>query len=155
MNRSQRISFLLVALSSFLVAFPVMAASPLDVHIEVSTLIDTSVPDPFVASGPAIDSGLLCSIGLVSDASVDVVGPPDGEFSVLRILKRFSCDDGSGTFDIKLVVRLDLETHETTANWVVVGGTGDYAGIHGNGKLAGTPIDPGISILDVYDGKVH
>src|SRR3990172_11180563 len=102
MNRSQRISFLLVALSSFLVAFPVMAASPLDVHIEVSTFIDTSVPDPFVASGPAIDSGLLCSIGLVSDASVDVVGPPDGEFSVLRILKRFSCDDGSGTFDIKL-----------------------------------------------------
>ena len=56
---------------------------------------------------------------------------------------------------MKLVVNLDLATHETTAQWKIVGGTGDYVGLHGNGNLIGAPIVPGSSIFDVYDGTIH
>lgn len=68
---------------------------------------------------------------------------------------RFTCDDGSGTFDVSMVVKLDLITHEITANWNIAGGSGHYAGFHGNGKLIGIPIVPGISILDIYEWKLH
>lgn len=146
---------LVVILSIGLPVSTVTAAPPLDVHIEVVATIDITISDPFVASGPAVDAGLLCPTGQQSELSVQTSGPPAGNFRILRIVKQFVCDDGSGTFDISMVVRLDLLTHETTANWRVTGGTGYYAGLHGNGKLVGRPIDPGISILDLYDGRLH
>jgi hypothetical protein len=86
---------------------------------------------------------------------VKIAGPPNGSFRILHLTKRFSCADSSGTFDIKLVVRLNLTTHETTANWKVSDGTGAYASLHGNGKLIGIPVVPGTSILDIYDGRMH
>ena len=52
-----------------------------------------------------------------------------------------------------MTVKLFPDSH-TTANWKVVAGTGDYVRLKGNGKLYGTPIVPGISIHDVYDGKM-
>ena len=50
---------------------------------------------------------------------------------------------------------LDQTDGTTTANWRVIGGTGDYAMLHGNGKLVGTPIVLGASILDLYTGQLH
>ena len=129
------------------------AAPPMDVHIEADEFIGTS-GEVFVATGSAVDAGLVCATGTVDDVSVDVSGSPSGSFRILKVLKRFNCDDG-GTFDVKLNVRLDLTTNETTARWKIVGGTGDYAGLGGNGSLVGTPIVPGTSIHDVYDGSVH
>ena len=70
-------------------------------------------------------------------------------------MKQFVCDDGSGSFDVSMVVRLDLTTSYTTAQWRIVGGTGDYAYLRGNGSLIGTPIVPGSSIDDVYDGMLY
>ncbi|MFC2108878.1 hypothetical protein ACFLS5_05390 [Candidatus Bipolaricaulota bacterium] len=156
MNR--KFSVLVVAFSIALAVVPVMAAPPLNVHIEVPTIIE-ALPDPtsdnFTATGPAVDAGLMCSTGEVFNLSIIVSGPPGGTFSILRVLKHFVCDDGSGTFDVKMVVRLDLTTNETIAHWRVVGGTGAYVGLHGNGKLIGIPIAPGSSILDIYDGRMH
>jgi hypothetical protein len=86
---------------------------------------------------------------------VQIVNPSGPTIRILDVLKRFTCGDGSGAVHVRLLVRLDLTTHETTATWHVQGGTGDYAGLSGNGKLVGTPIDPGVSILDVYDGKLQ
>jgi hypothetical protein len=54
-----------------------------------------------------------------------------------------------------MVVHLDNNTSYTTARWRISGGTGDYTGLRGRGSLAGTPILPGTSIYDVYDGQVN
>ena len=158
MNRNFKSSFgvlILVSILSIVLPIPaVMAAAPLDVHIEVLATIDPT-PDPFTATGSAVDAGLLCATGYQDELSFNVSGPPGGNFRILRVVKRFVCDDGSGTFDLRLVARLDFINHNTTGHWNVIGGTGDYARLHGNGKLIGIPIEPGSSILDVYDGRMH
>ena len=144
------IAFVLLAIT----VSTVFAAPPLDVHIEVQEYIGMSGED-FTANGSAVDTGIMCPSGTVDDLVVDVSGPPGGTFALLHVLKRFYCADASGTFDVKLVVRLDLTTNETTARWNVVGGTGDYTHLHGNGLLVGTPGTPGEDIYDVYDGRMH
>ncbi|HKI54144.1 MAG TPA: hypothetical protein VJ987_08455 [Anaerolineales bacterium] len=132
------------------------AAPPQGLHIEVDeSIVNIEVPEAFVASGSAVDNGTVCATGTVYDASVETFNPQNESQRILHVLKRFACDDGSGTFDVRMVVNLDLTTHYTTASWMIVGGTGDYTSLHGNGSLAGTPIDPGTSIHDVYDGNVH
>jgi hypothetical protein len=157
MNRKSKFSILVTALSLsiVLIVTPVVAAPPLTVHIEVPATINPD-PDPFVATGPAVDAGALCPTGVSTDLSVVIVSnPPGNTIRILKVLKQFVCDDGSGTFDVNLVVNLDLMTHETTAHWRIVGGSGDYVGLQGNGNLIGTPIVPGSSIYDVYDGTIH
>lgn len=146
---------ILVAILSVVLPAPMVSAeAPLDVHIEVFATIAPS-DDPFIASGPAVDEGLLCPTGTESELSVRVAGPPEGDFRILRVVKQFVCADGSGTFDVNLVVRLDLESSYTTARWNIIGGTGDYAGLHGSGELTGIPQNPGVTILDIYDGQLH
>lgn len=147
--------FILVAILAIVLPAPMVTAQPpLDVHIEVPATIGAGLA-PFVASGPAVDQGILCATGTEDELSVQVSGPPEGDFRILRVVKQFVCDDGSGTFDVNLVVRLDLTTNDTTARWNVIGGTGDYADLHGSGSLVGIPLDPGVTILDIYDGRLH
>ena len=129
------------------------AAPPQNLHIEVDEVIGTS-GETFFASGPAVGSGLVCATGTVDDLSI-VVSSPGGATTILHVLKRFYCADSSGTFDVRMVVHLDNTTHETTARWRIAGGTGAYTSLRGNGQLAGTPIVPGTSIHDVYDGRVN
>jgi len=130
------------------------AAPPQGLHMEVTEFVGTS-GEAFFASGSSVDAGTVCATGIVDDVSVETFGAPSGSQLILHVLKRFYCGDGSGTFDVRLVVNLDLTTHYTTASWRIVGGTGDYTDLQGNGLLMGTPIDPGTSIHDVYDGNVH
>lgn len=153
MKNNIRTALFLVLLATILSVLPVMAAPPLAVHIQVEEYINTS-GETFYASGPAIDAGAICATGSVYD---EFVGAADAGSSlrILRIIKHFDCADGSGTFDVSMIVQLDLVTNETTARWRLTGGSGDYAGLHGNGSLTGDPIDPGESILDVYDGQVY
>ncbi len=132
----------------------VYAVPPQGLHIEVDEVIAAS-GETFYASGAAVDAGAVCPTGTVDDLSTTASGAPGGAITILQVVKRFYCADLSGTFDVRLVVRLDNTTHFTTASWRIVSGTGAYAGLHGNGLLAGTPIDPGVSIHDVYDGQVH
>jgi hypothetical protein len=132
----------------------VVAAPPMPIHIEALEWLGDSNPVPFIASGTAVNNGLVCAAGMVEDVSI-TWNNPAGPFQMLWVLKRFDCDDGSGTFDIKLVVKLDLATHNTTARWQIVGGTGQYAGLKGQGSLVGISNYPVTSILDIYDGKVH
>lgn len=130
------------------------AAPPPNVHIEVPEVIGVN-GDPFTASGAAVTAGVLCAAGSVDDLGVISSGSGAGPFVILHVDKRFTCDDLSGTFDIRMIVRLDEATDSTTANWRIVGGTGAYSGLHGSGWLVGAPIVPEVSIFDVYDGRVH
>ena len=75
-----------------------------------------------------------------------------GPFQIIKVLKRFDC--GDGTFDLKMVVKLNLATQNTTARWLILGGTGGYAGLKGHGSLIGITNDPNPGIFDTYDGVV-
>lgn len=133
----------------------VIAAVPLDLHIEVTENIP---PDEavFVASGTAVESGLICERGMVFTESTIVHGSPEHSgIQILNVDKHFVCD-ADNTFDINMKVKLDTITGMTTAHWKITGGTGDYANLKGNGSLIGTPHVPDDDqIDDVYEGKVH
>lgn len=147
---------ILVALVLLTVSIsPASAAPPPAIHIEVDDIIGDS-GELFLASGPAVDDGLVCPYGKVYDLSTTIIGSPGGKFTKLRILKQFICgDNNDNVFLIKMTVRLNNATGETTARWQMAGGTGPYTILNANGTLVGTPIVPGISIHDVYDGIVH
>jgi hypothetical protein len=151
MKRRIRLGVLGVTLILLLaLAVPVMAAPPMGLHIEVLATINQQSPDEFTASGPAVEAGTVCGSGESTDVGVAVM-PVTPDLSILRVTKQFACD-GGGTFNVDMVVRLDLTTHDTTATWRITGGTGDYAGLRGRGSLVGTSIVDGESIFDVYDG---
>ena len=133
---------------------PASAAPHLNVHIEVDEIIGES-GELFLASGPAVDAGVVCGYGKVYELGTTVSGPPSGAFSILTIEKLFQCGDNSGTFTLKLKVRLDHTTGETSGRWKVTGGTDAYASLDGQGVIEGTPIVVGTSIHDVYDGRVR
>jgi hypothetical protein len=130
------------------------AAPPPNVHIEVPEVIGVN-GDPFTASGAAVSAGVICASGSVDDLDVVASGSGAGPFVILHAHKRFTCGDFSGAFDVKMTVRLDTATNNTTASWRIVGGTGAYSGLHGSGSLVGSPIVPDVSVFDVYDGRVH
>ena len=133
----------------------VVAAPPEPIHIEVLEYPgDWETPEPFTASGDAVTKGMVCATGEVVDLSV-TVNSASGPYLILWIDKQFTCDDLSGTFDVKMVVKLDLTTSDTTARWRIVGGTGQYASLKGRGSLVGYANPSAGNILDVYDGKVH
>jgi hypothetical protein len=155
MNRKLVLSVLIALLTLGLVVMPTMAMKPLKVHIEVPEVIATG-PDPFVASGPAVDAGELCAGGTVVD-TLSTLGPTLGVVQILYVSKTFTCGDGSGTFDVDMVVKLNTITSKTNAKWQIVGGDGAYTGLIGNGKLKGIPFLPGGvgTILDIYDGRLY
>lgn len=152
--RSFTLSILLTVFLLALTATVAVAAPPQDLHIEAVDVIGGS-GEPFTASGSAVDDNVVCATGTIDDLEITTSGSGSGSYRILHVLKRFYCDDLSGTFDVRMVVRLDLTTLETTARWRIVDGTGAYTGLRGHGSLDGTPVNPGVTILDVYDGRVH
>ena len=125
------------------------AAPPTGVNIEVPTLFD-GTPASFQASGPAVDSGAICSSGTVQNVTRRANGgsPPGINF---HVLKEFTCSDGD-TFQIKLEVRVDRKGDNF--RWVVTSGTGRFARLHGTGAGIGMPLPAGSpdGVLDKYDG---
>jgi hypothetical protein len=153
-SRTLSISLILVLTLSILSATVAFAAPPLAIHIEVDEFINQN-GEVFNASGPAVKAGVVCPTGTVDDIYSNPFGPPVGNYTYLSIKKKFTCNDGSGDFFyIKMKVKLNNTTNVTTAKWHFTNGEGDYLPLHGHGTLVGTPVTPGISINDVYDGKV-
>jgi hypothetical protein len=162
MRRGIAVASLVAALAIVLAVLPALAAPKQDVYIEAPTIIvpGGADPAPFTASGAAVGGVLSCATGTVFTGTITSsgpYGPPTGEFLILSMEKEFVLGDGSGTFVVQLTVKLYLsgpKAHYTYGSWKVVRGTGNYASLKGNGKLEGIPINPGFSILDVYDGKL-
>jgi hypothetical protein len=138
----------------FLVVLPIAPAGatpPSAVEFEVPTMFGGG---PFTATGPAVSDGIVCSSGETFDLFAKGSGFQSDQGFNVQVVKQFVCDDGSGTFDVKLQVRIDRKGDNF--NWTVVGGTGDYVKLHGSGKGIGIPIDdPPFEVLDLYEGKVH
>ena len=150
----RRVLVLTVAMAVMLaLAAPAGATPPSDVTFEVEMSL-LGVPSPFVASGPAVDSGLMCDEG----AAIQVFGKVTGSQSKkgyvnIQAIHQFTCDDGSGDFLVKLQVRGNQDGNNF--HWNIVGGTGDYEDLHGSGKGVGLPICGPDCVFDVYTGGLH
>jgi len=132
------------------------ATPPTDVNIVAETSL-LGIPSPFVASGPAVDDGLICSAGEVIDLSGKVTGFSPNGFNFHGI-KHFTCDDGSGEVFVNIQARIDFRKG-ITFRWNVLGGTSSYEDLHGAGSgigISGVPCgDPDSCTLDIYDGGLH
>jgi hypothetical protein len=127
------------------------AGPPADVSIEVLAHHIPTGTGHFTASGPAVDAGIVCDEGNV----LDIAGKASGFSNAgvnFQALKEFTCEDGSGSFFMKLQVRIDHKGDNF--NWVIMGGTGDYAELHGAGSGIGINPTPE-TIDDLYSGKLH
>jgi hypothetical protein len=160
----RRILILIAIAALFVVALPIASAgatTPEGVTFEGPSFF--AGPDAgtgfFTATGPAVDSGSVCGDGTTVDLYTKAAPKMDQSPMGVnyQIVKEFTCGDGSGSFLIKLQVRF---TYYPTFNWVVVGGTGDYEDLKGNGDGFGAfPLfnhapDP-IGVWDVYEGMLH
>ena len=154
-RRTLWVLVLATALTMALVA-PVGATAPSEVNITVESSL-LGDPGPFVASGPAVDVGVICAAGVVVDDSGKVSGFSPNGFNFNGI-KHFICDDGSGEFFVNLQARIDFRKG-ITFNWNVLSGIGAYEDLHGAGSgfgLGGVPCgDPELCVLDLYEGGFH
>ncbi len=129
----------------------VAATTPDRVEIAVTTYFGD--PSPFVATGPAVDQGLICAAGIVVEDFGQATGFSQNGFNFQGV-KHFICADGSGEFFVNLQARIDY-SRGTTFNWNVLSGTGDYEDLHGVGSGIGLDICGPECVFDVYDGEVH
>jgi hypothetical protein len=132
---------------------PVSATPPVDVSLVVETTFDDE-PDAITFAGGAAAPD--CVDGTVEDTFFRATPsfesfPPKSDHANLRVGKVFHCSGGD--VFVTLNVTLDFNDLITAGRWVITGGTGDYARLHGTGSLVGTPFEGGVE--DSYFGKVH
>ena len=103
------------------------------------------------------DNSLLCPEG---DAFTSFEHG-NGNFVVaasFHLTKLIVCEDGSGTFRIRVDAGTNFVVGDgTTGGWSVVpgSGTGDYVGLKGGGSVVGINSDEGpIDLVDHYFGRV-
>jgi hypothetical protein len=126
---------------------PVAAAEPRPQGVTIVS--DMIVPgNPNYGSFTASGSALICASGDVIDTRLVVLrGSLESDF-VITVNKTFSCDDGSGTFFARLLVRMSDGCE--TFSWVILGGTGRYRGLFGLGSGFTVPIEGGVT--NTYTG---
>src|SRR5688572_30489332 len=116
-------------------AAPVQAGSVQQATSLKRVSITSAQNGPFTATGR-----LLCESGQASTPFVAVSRTyPDGSLDLV-VVKRFACDDGSGTFEMTLHVRLEFVSpgiFENTFRWMISGGTGLYEDLEGFGTGVG------------------
>ena len=148
----KKIVTLFILLALMLGAAPASASTPLAVIIDSVMNLDTST-GTFVAYGPAVDAGLFCPTGTVTDLENMATGYQNGFRVNLHMTKILVCDDGSGEIYMMLNVRLIFGADETLSNWVLTDGTDAYPRLHGQGKIIATTA--GNEVYDHYYGKLH
>ncbi|MGZ8761132.1 MAG: hypothetical protein ACXWXV_11270 [Aeromicrobium sp.] len=84
----------------------------------------------FTASGDAVASDRVCPSGSVIDTALVRSASDQGR---LTVRKTFRCDDGTGTFTVRLQIHQYLEAQTETFRWFVIGGTGAYKNLRGAG----------------------
>ena len=128
---------------------PVAAAEPTPQGVTIVS--DMTVPgNPNYGSFTASGSPLICRSGAVIDTRLVVLrGSLDTDF-VLTVNKTFTCDDGSGTFFARLLVRMSGGVE--TFTWVILGGTGRYHDLFGLGSGSTVPFEGGGGVTNTYTG---
>lgn len=99
--------------------------------------------------------------GMPGSFTSNIPGCPTGESVTLRAMtqlrpgvfrgtRMFVCDSGIGSVTVNLSARFG--EGGSVGTWSVVDGSGAFGGVHGAGKLVGTPVTDGIR--DDYTGTV-
>lgn len=147
----RRLALAVMITAATLVALPAAATTPQSVRFEVPTFFNQT--NYFTATGGAVDAGLVCESGSVDDVGGMASGGSPAGIN-FQVLKLFTCDDDSGSFLVKLQVRLNFRGDNF--QWVVLSGDGAYANLHASGTGIGTnPDDIPDFVLDQYSGQVH
>lgn len=132
------------------------AGSPQDVTITSLMVVPAKGPNTgtFDAKGDAAASGLICQRGTVLDlVTIDREAFASGKLLDFTVPKKFTCDDGSGTFVVELVVHIDPALKTETFTWRVLRGTAAYVRLQGAG--IGTTLSSGPSqALNTYTGTL-
>ena len=134
-----------------LLAAPASAAGASESISIVSTVDFATGSETFVAEG-----GGLCRSGTAFVSN----GPYIRERGVSTFLlnKGFTCDDGSGTFFVELRVWYSPCAATDRGVWTVLGGTGAYASLKGQGQVVGTytpgPCSDATGLVDHYTGRL-
>lgn len=142
-------------LTVFTVTITEAASIPSDVTMSVHM-----IPHPgsdlgtgtFEASGPAVDAGLLCRTGTIVDLERHLGAEPSQQITTFFVHKLFTCEDGSGTFSMRL--NGSLTANRCTARWLVTGGESGYASLLGEGGFSCAFLDDG-TVQDTYFGQLH
>jgi hypothetical protein len=154
-RRSIRLAAAAAALCLVFPASVVTATTPASVEFFVPTVIPADggpTYGPFTASGPAVDAGIMCPTGQTADVFGKAAGFQSPAGINLLVVKQFTCDDRSGTFLVKLQVRIDARSDNFT--WLVIAGDGAYARLRGAGSGFGTFPYPD-EVDDNYAGGLH
>jgi hypothetical protein len=129
---------------------PVAAAQPKPQPVTiVSDMAVVGLPDNLGTFDTV--RGSICTSGTVADTGlVWIAGGPDANPYVLTVNKTVTCDDGSGTFFARLLVRGNggMETF----TWVILGGTGRYHDLFGLGSGSTVPFEGGGGVTNTYKG---
>ena len=143
------------ALVLLAIVAPVSAAAPQQVEIVSNVTFNPDGPNfgDFSTSGAATEAGTICESGTFIDTRLGLGGFQSGRGTVqVLVVKELTCDDGSGTFFVKLQIQANFETGIETFTWVVLGGTGEYASLRGAGSGSTVPTDTGN--INTYEGFV-
>lgn len=155
MDMKDRIAVVILA-AALLCAFgaaSALAAPKSSVHFEVTKWLIPGYQETFVASGQAVADGLIPATGLALQSGFAVSPSPEGEgFLIFTVVETFLCNDG--TFDVELVVTFDVANPHTWGTWKVLGGTGTYANLTGNGKIHSEAGPSPEQYFDEYDGSL-
>jgi hypothetical protein len=115
------------------------ATSPVEINIHI--VFNDS--EQFTADG-------ICPSGEAFSYGFHIVGR--GRAQTFHLFKDLVCDDGSGVLTIRVDAAFVAGTPGTVGGWNVVGGAGDWAGVHGGGHIVATAFDGGID--DHYTGRL-
>lgn len=152
----RRLMLLGASVGAMLASILVLTASaaagppPLGVNFVVHTVF-ADQGGPFTATGFAVDYGLVCAAGhteLISSTQTSLKSFAGTNYHVVY---QFVCDDQSGTFDVKLSVRIDHKGDNF--NWTIIGGTDAYAALHGSGQGYGVQTTQAF-VDDYYYGAI-
>jgi hypothetical protein len=105
--------------------------------------IDSNLPAAITHKGPFTATPPVCAAGTAQDVEDVVIAP-------LTVLRKHTCDDGSGTFTA-LLPAVGNE-HGGSGEWKIVAGTGRYETLRGIGTYIGKRIsgDPNDFLTIVY-----
>jgi hypothetical protein len=119
-----------------LVVQPAGATQPEELNFAVEIIY--AVPSSSTTFGSWESSGILESAGGIYE-SIFFAGWNEDFWFVRNPHTTLLLSDAHGTITIKAQMHEDdfepFGLAEFTGNWVIVGGTGDYAGLHGQGTL--------------------
>ena len=161
--------------AALLVVALVGCSSGDSISIKVTYRSDGEGPSavPFRASGEAVEAAVVCESGTMEQVHFE---SPEGEvitteegvelYEATRasegtmdtyFVQEFICDDGSGTYTIKMHYRDDYakpESQQDIPTWEIENGTGDYADLSGSGDASDGSLLGGDPVV-LYSGEVQ